>query len=171
MRRSDRVAKLPAASYKEDTTGHDNGVSRRLYYRRTGSSHRDLSGRVYASDEARSYALTKAEEVQAGLNPDIPSFVKPMTQSHVTGGFWLGLSKHWCIKYLPRTDSNITLIDEQGEESETLWLAQKMGLSAGWRGFSIAHKLVDGDALVFQRVQRTTFKVYIIRQSEYDESS
>ena len=50
---------------------------------------RDLSDRVYASDEARLYAQTRAEEVQSELDPEIPSFVKPMTQSNVTGGFWL----------------------------------------------------------------------------------
>ena len=45
--------------------------------------------RVYASDEARVYAVERAEELQSGLETDFPSFVKPMLQSHVTGGFWL----------------------------------------------------------------------------------
>ena len=50
---------------------------------------RDLSGRVYASDEARSYAIKRAEEVEAKLGSAYPSFIKPMLQSHTTGGFWL----------------------------------------------------------------------------------
>lgn len=50
---------------------------------------RDLDNRVYASDEAREHAQTKAEEVEAGLDPKFPSFVKSMLQSHTTGGFWL----------------------------------------------------------------------------------
>jgi len=53
------------------------------------SKHRDLSGRVYASDEARAYAIEKAQEVEAELGTTHPSFVKPMLQSHTTGGFWL----------------------------------------------------------------------------------
>lgn len=50
---------------------------------------RCLADRVYASDEARLYAQTKAEEVESQLDPKFPSFVKPLLQSHVTGGFWL----------------------------------------------------------------------------------
>ncbi|PKA57089.1 B3 domain-containing protein [Apostasia shenzhenica] len=67
-RRSDRLAKLPGQCYKE---------------------RRDLLNRVYASDEARAYAVEKAEELQSQLDSKHPSFVKPMLQSHVTGGFWL----------------------------------------------------------------------------------
>lgn len=52
------------------------------------------------------------------------------------------------------------LEDENGDTSETLFLARKAGLSAGWRGFSISHELVDGDALVFQLIKSTTFKVF-----------
>lgn len=61
--------------------------------------------------------------------------------------------------YLPKKDATITLKDENGEEHDTTFLAYKKGLSAGWRGFSIYHELVDGDALVFQLVEPTTFKV------------
>ena len=56
----------------------------RIYYKR-----RDLSNRVYASMEAREEAIEKAEKLEAELEPEYPSFVKPMLQSHVTGGFWL----------------------------------------------------------------------------------
>ena len=52
------------------------------------------------------------------------------------------------------------LEDENGDTYETLFLARKAGLSAGWRGFSISHELVDGDALVFQLIKSTTFKVF-----------
>ena len=47
--------------------------------------------RVYATDEERSHAITKAEELagELGSCSRFPIFVKPMTQSHVTGGFWL----------------------------------------------------------------------------------
>lgn len=147
------------------------------------SKRRDLSGRVYASDEAREYAIDKAEELEKELGTDHPSFVKPMLQSHTTGGFWLvslliihycsslfyrvndfeffkqGLPNAFCAKYLPKRDSTMILVDENGDESNTTYLAHKRGLSAGWRGFSIDHGLVDGDALVFQLIKQTTFKV------------
>ena len=70
-----------------------------------------------------------------------------------------GLPVHFCKKNLPKRDEVMTLIDEDGDESPTTYLAQKTGLSAGWRGFAIAHNLVDGDALIFELVKRTAFKV------------
>ena len=57
------------------------------YYR--SYQRRDLLNRVYASDEVRQYAIYRAEMLQSELESDSPSFVKPMLQSHVTGGFWL----------------------------------------------------------------------------------
>ena len=45
--------------------------------------------RIFASDEARMGATSKAESIKEGLPLSHPSFVKPMLQSHVTGGFWL----------------------------------------------------------------------------------
>lgn len=53
----------------------------------------------------------------------------------------------------------ITLVDENDDESVTKYLADKNGLSGGWRGFAIDHQLVDGDAVVFHLINRTTFKV------------
>jgi hypothetical protein len=58
-----------------------------LYYR--SYQRRDLLNRVYASDEVRIYAIHRADQIQSSLGADFPSFVKPMLQSHVTGGFWL----------------------------------------------------------------------------------
>lgn len=57
----------------------------------------------------------------------------------------------------------VTLVDENEDESESKYLTQKNGLSGGWRGFAIDHELVDGDALVFQLTDPTTFKVIICR--------
>ena len=53
------------------------------------SRHRDLSNRVYASDEARAEAMERAENLESGLGSDHPIFVKTMLPSHVSGGFWL----------------------------------------------------------------------------------
>ncbi|KAF8410044.1 hypothetical protein HHK36_002564 [Tetracentron sinense] len=158
VRRSSRVAKNPAPNYKEVVVKHLD-MPRRSYKRR------DLSNRVYASDEARTYAIERAEEVQSSLEPDYPSFVKPMLQSHVTGGFWLGLPVHFCKSNLPKRDETVTLVDEIGDEYPTVFLANKTGLSGGWRGFSLAHELVDGDALIFQLVKHATFKVMFWAQS------
>jgi hypothetical protein len=60
-----------------------------LFIRSYGGKRRDLSNRVYATDEQRDYAINAAQELEEELGSDYPIFVKPMLQSHVTGGFWL----------------------------------------------------------------------------------
>ncbi|KAK7308212.1 hypothetical protein VNO77_41812 [Canavalia gladiata] len=69
----------------------------------------------------------------------------------------------------PKADAIIALEDESGEQYETKYLAQKMGLSGGWRGFSLAHNLLVMDVLIFHLVQPSKFKVYIIRSQRWDE--
>ncbi|XP_006656731.1 B3 domain-containing protein Os06g0194400 [Oryza brachyantha] len=166
LRRSGRVASLPERPKYQDEFQDFGKKIRRSY----GGKRRYLSNRVYATDEEREHAITAAQELEEELGSDHPIFVKPMLQSHVTGGFWLGLPTHFSRKYLPKRDERIVLVDEADDEFDTLYLANKRGLSGGWRGFSIAHKLVDGDCLVFQLIQRTKFKVYIIRASSYYET-
>lgn len=68
----------------------------------------------------------------------------------------------FCRKHMPKKDTDISLIDEDKVEFDTLYLANKRGLSAGWRGFAIEHELVDGDAVVFQQMSLTTFKVVFL---------
>ena len=54
------------------------------------------------------------------------------------------------------------LEDEDGNECNAMYLGKRSGLSGGWRGFALDHKLDDGDALVFELVQPTRFKVKLI---------
>lgn len=53
----------------------------------------------------------------------------------------------------------VSLVDEEGEEWPVVYLARKTGLSGGWKKFAVDHDLVDGDALVFQLIKPTVFKV------------
>ncbi|XP_012066890.1 B3 domain-containing protein At3g19184 isoform X3 [Jatropha curcas] len=166
VRRSTRFADKPPVSYKEI---RQEPLERPM--RSYGSyRRRDLNNRIYASDDLREAAIDRAEQLQSSLEPGFPSFVKPMTQSHVTGGFWLGLPVQFCKDNLPKRDEYIILEDENGDTSESKYLVEKTGLSAGWRGFAIDHKLVDGDALVFQLVSPKEFKVYIIRAYELGDN-
>ncbi|XP_042513333.1 B3 domain-containing protein Os01g0234100-like isoform X2 [Macadamia integrifolia] len=119
---------------------------------------------VSVSDAANSHSMKQAMEVQMNLAPEMPSFVKFMRQTHVTKCFWLSLPVDFG-KNLPREDCSITLVDESGEAYETKYLARKVALSAGWRGFSIAHNLVEGDSVVFELIEATKFKVYILREN------
>ncbi|KAL2458941.1 B3 domain-containing protein [Forsythia ovata] len=165
VRRSERFSNKSAPHYKEVTFYDRVQIPRRVTNR-----SRDLSNRVYASDEVRECAIKKAEELESSLESDYPSFVKSMLPSHVSGGFWLGLSSYFCKRKLPRNDGVVTLIDEQGEEWPVIYLARKSGLSGGWKKFSVDHDLVDGDALVFQLIRPTVLKVFIIRVKNSEES-
>ena len=69
-----------------------------------------------------------------------------------------GLPRSFCHTHLPKYDEMITLVDENEDEAVTKYLADKNGLSGGWRGFAIDHQLVDGDAVVFHLINPTTFK-------------
>ncbi|KAK0581308.1 hypothetical protein LWI29_012361 [Acer saccharum] len=80
-----------------------------------------------------------------------------------------GLPSKFCLEHLPRKDTMIVLEDEDGNEYDTRYLAEKIGLSAGWRGFSISHKIREGDVAVFHLVSPTKFKVYIVRSNGSDE--
>lgn len=64
---------------------------------------RDLLNRVYASDEHRQYAIERAEQLQSSLDQDIPNFIKPMLQSHVTGGFWLVSLVKYYVRLLKKS--------------------------------------------------------------------
>ncbi|KAL5714198.1 hypothetical protein ACHQM5_016190 [Ranunculus cassubicifolius] len=117
-------------------------------------------------DKAKQCARERAEEIQANLDPQFPSFVKTMVPSHVSAGFWLTMPRKFCIQHLLKQDSTIILVDEDQTEYETELLVDKHGLTglqSGWKGFVGAHELVEGDALVFQLVEDTRFQVYIIR--------
>ncbi|KAK9109172.1 hypothetical protein Sjap_017232 [Stephania japonica] len=114
-------------------------------------------------DDAMTPAIQRAEEVYNALNSTLPKFVREMLHSHVNRGFWLGLPSMFCNMYLPKKDVEITLVDENKEEYTTKYLYSKNGLSGGWKGFAVAHKLVEGDALIFHLVEDTKFEVIIIR--------
>ncbi|KAK7830448.1 b3 domain-containing protein [Quercus suber] len=118
---------------------------------------------IVASSVAVAEAEEKAGKLVWGLPPGCPIFTKSMQPSHVAGGFWL--------RNLPSHDAVKTLIDEDGDGYPTKYLAKKSGLSGGWKGFAVAHHLAYGDALVFQLMGRTTFKVYIVRVNGSEEGN
>ncbi|GJU47476.1 B3 DNA binding domain-containing protein [Tanacetum coccineum] len=117
------------------------------------------------NSQSQSSAIDRANEVQASLPSELPSFVKPMLPSHVAGGFWLGLPKSFCDAHLPKDDVTVVLVDKDDQEFNTKYLDRKTGLSGGWKAFSVAHKLLAGDVLVFQLIGHWKMKVYIVRAS------
>ncbi|XP_026412164.1 B3 domain-containing protein Os01g0234100-like isoform X1 [Papaver somniferum] len=128
-----------------------------------GSPKKRKASRSITKVENYKSTEEQAKEIQSSLDPTCPSFIKLMLRSHVSGCFWLGLPSKFCLSSLPKNDTLFTLVDEDGEEYTANYLPRKWGLSGGWRAFSIAHKLVAGDALVFHLVKVSIFKVYIVR--------
>ncbi|XP_057978322.1 B3 domain-containing protein Os01g0234100-like isoform X3 [Malania oleifera] len=120
-------------------------------------------------DKAKSSTMIRAKEVQLNLGTKFPSFVKAMVRSHVSSCFWMGLPVSFCVSYLPKTDTAITLEDDCGTQFETKFIAEKTGLSGGWKRFSVEQKLLEGDVLVFHLVEPSKFKVYIIRTNDLKE--
>jgi hypothetical protein len=159
-RRSSRVANKPPVDYRDQTDVP--GLRARCGTR----SDRQGLPRKYMSDKARMAAIDAADEVNKGLVN--PAFVKPMLHSHTASGFWLGLPATFCKTHLPLKDDRIMLEDEQEREWETIYLAGKVGLSGGWRGFSLDHDLVDGDCCIFELVSSHRFKVHIFRAHELE---
>lgn len=74
------------------------------------SRHRDLSNRVYASDEARAEAMERAEDLESGLGSDHPIFVKTMLPSHVSGGFWLVIKSIYLLTISPVSLYHVTFL-------------------------------------------------------------
>lgn len=60
---------------------------------------------------------------------------------------------------MPKHDQTIVLEDETGKAYEVKYLADKMALSAGWKGFSIQHNLLEGDVIVFHFMPFNKIKV------------
>ncbi|KAJ8764564.1 hypothetical protein K2173_006304 [Erythroxylum novogranatense] len=119
--------------------------------------------------ETKSSTMIRAEEVQSNLEPGFPNFLKALVRSHVASCFWMGLPGPFCRAHLPNVDTTVTLEDEFGREFRMKYIAYKTGLSAGWRQFSTAHQLLEGDVLVFQLIEPCKFKVYIIRANDLAE--
>ncbi|PNT60547.1 hypothetical protein BRADI_5g01445v3 [Brachypodium distachyon] len=129
----------------------------------------DVDGRnKYASvQDICSSAWERALEVKEKLPVEDPSFAKRMLHSHVVQGFWLGLPSGFCREHLPKHDVIIELEDEDGHSYDAKYLGYKQGLSGGWRNFALRHDIKIGDAVVFQLMRSTRFKVYILRENKF----
>lgn len=66
---------------------------------------------------------------------------------------------------MPNEDVRVVLVDERGKERDTTYLTKRHGLSAGWRGFAMEHRLLEGDILVFHMISPYRFKVifFVVR--------
>ncbi|XP_076901212.1 B3 domain-containing protein Os01g0234100-like [Bidens hawaiensis] len=129
---------------------------------------KEIGTKVSKAPVQPSETMIRAREIQATLGNEYPSFMKSMLKSHVVSCFWMGLPLPFCRSYLPKVDSLMVIEDENGGQSNVKYIAYRFGLSGGWRSFAIEHKLLEGDVLIFQLVESTKFKVYIVRAKSND---
>ncbi|KAI3993543.1 hypothetical protein MKX01_002556 [Papaver californicum] len=108
-------------------------------------------------------AQEQAEEIQLSFSQKYPSFVKLMRRSHISGGLWMKIPRNFCYSNLPSEKVDLTLLVEDGDEFIVRFYPRMFALSGGWDHFASANVLIAGDALVFQLVKSTKFKVYIVR--------
>ncbi|KAL1534648.1 B3 domain-containing protein-like protein isoform X2 [Salvia divinorum] len=135
---------------------------------RSNARKRTRFADLYDDIETQYSVVERAERMLEHLENELPHFVKYMLPSNVAHGFWLHLPKNFCSKYLPKHDTSIVLVDEWGNEYTTSYLLDRHGLSAGWRGFSISHRLLKGDILFFHLTAPCKLKVHIVRVHDAD---
>ncbi|KAM7259309.1 hypothetical protein ACFE04_015050 [Oxalis oulophora] len=123
---------------------------------------------ILCSKEERDQTELEAERQLSKMKLTNPAFIKSMVRSHVYSCFWMGLPKSF-KNYLKSSGRDMILENETGEEFPAVYLADKVGLSGGWRGFALAHDLHDGDALIFELVKPVRFKIYIFRVTPLEE--
>ncbi|KAI3892635.1 hypothetical protein MKX03_023254 [Papaver bracteatum] len=119
-----------------------------------------------ATEAQRAKAMKRAEDYRVRHVPSThPSYVKSMLQSHVYNGFWLNVPRDFCKKYLPGEKMRVVLEDAKGAEFDVVYTGEKenAGLSGGWKAFAEAHKLDDGDALIFELTEAARLKVHIFK--------
>lgn len=162
---SARVSRLPAPIYCE--VDDFSRPQKRTKFGKNQILH-DVK---LASYEARMQAMQNAEKIVEELGSNHPSFIKSLVRSHVSSCFWLGLPTDFCRKYLPTKGSTMVLEDEKGEECDTVYIAGRTGLSGGWKGFALDHKLDDGDALVFELVEPKRLKVHVTKAQDFERVS
>ncbi|KAI3908716.1 hypothetical protein MKW92_007864, partial [Papaver armeniacum] len=63
--------------------------------------------------------------------------------------------QYFVLRVCQRRIPSFILVGEDGEAYTAKYLPRRLGLSGGWKGFSIAYNLAKGDALVFHLVEAT----------------
>ncbi|CAA2955690.1 B3 domain-containing Os01g0234100-like [Olea europaea subsp. europaea] len=159
-----RRRKKPSTSKSKDAK-HDSAGT----LISNGHATNDGSSSAVTPVQVKSPTMIRAEEVQLSLGNEHPNFLKTLVRSHVASCFWMGLPMPFCKLFLPTKDTTVTIEDENGEEFGVKYIANKTGLSAGWRKFVSGNKLLEGDVLIFQLVGPCRFKVYIIRANNLTE--
>ncbi|XVE93347.1 hypothetical protein REPUB_Repub01dG0184000 [Reevesia pubescens] len=118
---------------------------------------------------AKSPVIKRAEEVQANLSAEFPSFLKIMIPSMVFRGFWMSLHKEFCQLNLPSHDTTVIFVDESGKHYKINFLCSKEG--ADWWMEEVFHRTWFScwGCCSFHLIRPSNFKVYIVRVNSLAE--
>ncbi|KAF6149862.1 hypothetical protein GIB67_010936, partial [Kingdonia uniflora] len=130
------------------------------------TDHADSSARkgAFANDDDDSVKTCAREQVAADHAESSlrnGAFTKDSAKTSAREQAEEALPIKFCASHLPKNDIMITLVDVKDEEYTVKYIVKALAVSAGWRIFVVAHKLAEGDALVFQLVEDVKFKVTI----------
>ncbi|PWA53986.1 B3 DNA binding domain-containing protein [Artemisia annua] len=123
---------------------------------------------IYNDPEDQYMCMERAATVLETLDEGLPKFGKCMLPSNVLYSFWLILPSKFCVNHLPEHDTTVILVDESGKEFKTNYLKVRHGLSAGWRGFTVAQRLLQGDILFFRLIEPCKLQVNIVRRYDLE---
>ncbi|XP_071726181.1 uncharacterized protein [Rutidosis leptorrhynchoides] len=163
---SDKKKKRKKKSSKEpeDSKSKDKQIMSDKPKKASGKGKRTRLCDIYNDAEDLYVCLERAWFFLQRLDKELPKFGKCMLPSNVMYSFWLILPNKFCVTHLPDHDTTITLVDELGKEFKTNFLKARHGLSAGWRGFTTAQRLLQGDILFFCLVEPCKLQVSIVRR-------
>ncbi|XP_076942281.1 uncharacterized protein LOC143612101 isoform X2 [Bidens hawaiensis] len=164
---SDKKIKKRKRSVKEqpcESKSKDKQIMSEKPKKNSGKGKKTKICDIYNDTEDQFMCMERAGYFLETLDTEVPNFGKCMLPSNVLYSFWLILPKKFCIKHMPEHDATIILVDESGKEFKTNYLKLRHGLSAGWRGFSAAQRLLQGDILFFRLLEPCKLQVKIIRR-------
>ncbi|CAL4931738.1 unnamed protein product [Urochloa decumbens] len=162
-RRSGRVANLPEQPDYRENIKKKIVIGPTAVERKAIIKKKIVIGPTAVERRAIAKAKAKATELEGELGADYPTFAKTISQHSATANA-LVLPPQFCTMHLPEHSEVLTLVVEEDDEFDVQYYKGPSDCRIrSWRGFSIGHKLGDGDCLVFQLIQRRKFKVYIIR--------
>ncbi|KAI3813352.1 hypothetical protein L1987_18073 [Smallanthus sonchifolius] len=141
----------------------EDSLSKSLSSQKGNSASKHVKSKVKSPP-----ALIKAGELQSSLGTENPSCIK-IVKANVDSAYWMGFPLWFGKLFLPKTDCEMEIEDENGEIHHIKYIPQSTGLSAGWKKFAVGHNLVEGDVLVFHLVESHKFKVYIIRANDLNK--
>ncbi|XP_024360464.1 B3 domain-containing protein Os03g0619800 [Physcomitrium patens] len=157
-----KIDMIIAEALRSEDSGHPIMKSPEVEKRKVLPPHVLVNGTV-TSKRRPVTELEKARALQAASSLELvkPNVLVVMTKSHVYRGFLLSIPKRFSKDWLPSETKEVTLTNKSGHTWPAKWLASQGGLSAGWRRFSLDHRLEEHDVCVLELVDKANLVLLV----------